>query len=594
MKRTLFRHVTGILMASLFLLTLVCACGGALAEGEPSLRFEEAEISIPVRYTARVTPVAENVENPRSLKYVWTSDDEQIATVQNGTVKGVSAGDTVITCSTELPDGKQLSCTLTAHIVEPVKSVSIQTRANTKVDGGETLAIEYTVQPENATDPSLTWESSDPDIATVDSFGVVTAVAAGKVNITATTNDGSKKQARVQLYVPAMSCATEQLDVTEPEGASFEIGYYGADWEQNVTVKVTGDAFAWHAEQAGNTVTVHVVGETVGSGKLDFSDKKDPAGKFSVGIEIHSEAVPLSRQDPDLMDAVLTALDKPACTEALAALQGGEVVTRGATGEAATGLQQALADLGFSVEVTGTADQATMEALNKLMTSLGMKKVTQVDASVYAELLKLLLAATDEDAARDVMADAFGADVDTGAFMYLLGSARYSQGKYYSAMKAFESCEYRDWEKRASACVQTRPRNGEMWHNPDYVSNEAILIFSVNAVNKNDGYYFKVFAEDGTYVSSMFVNGSGRATAKLPGGIYKIMDAKGETWFGTDDLFGPEGEYEYMVFDEYDDDKYKTLLEAGYYWTITINTTGSEGGTGVGGESLDWDDLGAE
>ena len=586
MKRTL-RFV--ILLTALLLVSAV-----ALAEAEPSLRFEEAEISIPVQYTARVTPVAENVENPRALKYAWTSDDEQIATVQNGTVKGVSAGDAAITCSAELPDGTQLSCSLTAHIVEPVKSVSIQTKANTKVNGGETLALEYTVQPENATDPSLTWESSDPDIATVDSSGAVTAVSAGKVNITATTNDGSKKQARVQLYVPAMSCETEQLDVTEQEGASFEIGYYGEDWDQNVTVRVTGDSFAWHTEQTGNTVTVHVAGETVGSGKLEFSDKKDPAGKFSVGIEIHSEAVPLSRQDPELMDALLTALNRPACADALAALRGGEVITRGAAGEAATGLQQALADLGLIPEVTGTADQATMEALNKLLTSLGMKKITQVDASVYAELLKLLLAATDEDAARDVMAEAFGAEVDTGAFMYLLGSARYAQGKYYSAMKAYESSEYRDWEKRASACVQTRPRNGEMWHNPDYVSNEAILIFQVNAVNKSDGYYFKVFAEDGTCVSSMFVNGSGSASAKLPEGIYKIMDARGETWFGTDDLFGPEGEYEYMVFEEIEDDKYKTMLEAGYYWTITINSTGSEGGTGVGGETLDWDDLGAE
>ena len=73
MKKALCRHLTGILI--LFVLTLVCVGGVALADAEPSLRFEEEEISIPVRYTTRVSPVAENVENPRSMKYVWTSDD---------------------------------------------------------------------------------------------------------------------------------------------------------------------------------------------------------------------------------------------------------------------------------------------------------------------------------------------------------------------------------------------------------------------------------------------------------------------------------------------------------------------------------------
>lgn len=45
-------------------------------------------------------------------------------------------------------------------------------------------------EPDNATDKTVTWTSSDPAVATVDANGKVTAVAAGSATITATTADG--------------------------------------------------------------------------------------------------------------------------------------------------------------------------------------------------------------------------------------------------------------------------------------------------------------------------------------------------------------------------------------------------------------------
>ena len=56
--------------------------------------------------------------------------------------------------------------------------------------GGETLTLSATVNPEGATDKSVTWSTSDGNVATVDN-GVVTAVAAGTATITVTTTDGS-------------------------------------------------------------------------------------------------------------------------------------------------------------------------------------------------------------------------------------------------------------------------------------------------------------------------------------------------------------------------------------------------------------------
>jgi len=56
--------------------------------------------------------------------------------------------------------------------------------------GGATGTIVATVVPSNATNKNITWNSSDDGLATVNSTGVVTPIALGTVNITATTIDG--------------------------------------------------------------------------------------------------------------------------------------------------------------------------------------------------------------------------------------------------------------------------------------------------------------------------------------------------------------------------------------------------------------------
>ena len=71
----------------------------------------------------------------------------------------------------------------------PVKSVSVSSET-LEMKVGDEASLEATVLPEAASDKTVTWSSSNPNVATVDGEGHVTAVAAGTATITVTTTDG--------------------------------------------------------------------------------------------------------------------------------------------------------------------------------------------------------------------------------------------------------------------------------------------------------------------------------------------------------------------------------------------------------------------
>lgn len=128
-------------------------------------------------------------------KVAFSSSDEAVATVSdNGTVQAVSEGSAVITASAA---DTTATCrvAVTAAVDQPDTPVTPDTPAgkdlSLKAFGsevtvqfsfkvGETVPLEV-----DGTDATVTWSSSDSQIATVDASGVVTAVSSGKTTITA-------------------------------------------------------------------------------------------------------------------------------------------------------------------------------------------------------------------------------------------------------------------------------------------------------------------------------------------------------------------------------------------------------------------------
>ena len=130
-------------------------------------------------------------------KVTWKSSNTEVATVDtNGKVTGVKAGKAYVTVTTE--DGrKSAKCKVT--VADPrgtgkisVTGVTLNQSAMNLSAGGATGTLTATISPSNATNKKVTWTSSNSNVATVNSKGVVTPLTPGVATITATTAEGSK------------------------------------------------------------------------------------------------------------------------------------------------------------------------------------------------------------------------------------------------------------------------------------------------------------------------------------------------------------------------------------------------------------------
>ncbi len=97
-------------------------------------------------------------------------------------------GDYTLTAAYTTPPGitgEKLPITISISVIEevfPVENIALV---------GDTAQLTPIFTPENATDKSVTWSSSDDAIAEVDANGLVTFNARGNATITVTTNDGN-------------------------------------------------------------------------------------------------------------------------------------------------------------------------------------------------------------------------------------------------------------------------------------------------------------------------------------------------------------------------------------------------------------------
>ncbi len=163
--------------------------------------------------TATVSP-----DTATDKTVTWTSSDTSVATVADGVVIPVAAGTATITATA---GGKTATCTVT---VEPatvaVTGVSLnKTSIVLLTNGQNTETLTATVKPDDATDKTVTWTSSDESVATVDQNGKVTAIATGTATITAKAGD---KTASCTVFVNKVTITNSDYPFKDNDNTNFD------------------------------------------------------------------------------------------------------------------------------------------------------------------------------------------------------------------------------------------------------------------------------------------------------------------------------------------------------------------------------------
>lgn len=147
-------------------------------EGEANRSLLKGETA---QLTVKILP--ENTTETNK-KVNWESSDKKVATVdENGLVTAVGGGKAVITATTQVG-----ALTAQANITVNVNLTGITIKAPAgSIEEGKTMTLSVAAMPEDATEKveNVEWSSSDQSIAKVDNKGIVTAVKAGEVKITA-------------------------------------------------------------------------------------------------------------------------------------------------------------------------------------------------------------------------------------------------------------------------------------------------------------------------------------------------------------------------------------------------------------------------
>lgn len=261
--------------------------GISLSETTVELKLGETH-----QLTATVLP-----QNASNAEVTWYSDKESVATVsQSGLVTGVGPGETTVHAVTT-DGGKMASCLV--KVGTPVKGITLSVSSKTLYVGDPSLDISAALTPANATDKSLEWSSSDPEVASIAPGAALRAVIKplkpGKTTITATTKDGgftASCEVTVKRHVSGVSLNKASLTLYVGETESLAATVAPEDASDKSVVWSSGNSAV--ASVSNGKVTANKPGSAVI--KVVTNDLSKEAA-CTVTVKRHAESVELSQKE---------------------------------------------------------------------------------------------------------------------------------------------------------------------------------------------------------------------------------------------------------------------------------------------------------
>ena len=130
----------------------------------------------------------------------WLSTNESVAIVdESGLVRAIGGGTALIIATTE--NGVSASSEVVVDTAVEVENIRFTQRKLT-LEEGTALELQAVIQPDNATERTITWQSSDESIVTIDANGVATGVEAGTAIVTVETQNHLSATCEITVVHP--------------------------------------------------------------------------------------------------------------------------------------------------------------------------------------------------------------------------------------------------------------------------------------------------------------------------------------------------------------------------------------------------------
>jgi len=222
-------------------------------------------------FKATVTP------SGASETFKWTSSKPAVATVSSeGKLTAKSIGTAIITCSTT--DGSNLKATCKVTVGKAVTSLKLN-KDTINWTVGKSGSFKATVSPSDAINKSLSWSSSDPDVATITQSGKLTAVSEGVAIITCKTKDGSELEDTCKVTV-GKEVASVKLNAGTIKWPVGKTGYFKATVSPSDAIN---DSLLWsssNSKVAAITQSGKLTAVSVGTAVITCK-AKDGSGKYA-------------------------------------------------------------------------------------------------------------------------------------------------------------------------------------------------------------------------------------------------------------------------------------------------------------------------
>ncbi|MCD8235180.1 MAG: Ig-like domain-containing protein [Prevotellaceae bacterium] len=283
--RTFTTHLQTIIMM------VFCAIG-SVQNANASAKAGEASVYEGSTVTVKLADAYERtLRKSTGVSYQWYSENNSYATVTNSTrynatVKGIKATSSCkvyFKCSYFI-DG--FYRTMDFYYTITVKSTSVSVTSVTlnqssiSLKEGNTCQLSASVYPTNATNKNVNWSSSNTSVASVSSYGLVSAKSAGTATITCRAADGSGKYATCMVsvedatvYVSSITLNRSSLSLGVGETSQLSASVYPTT-ATNRSVSWTSDDPSVSTVSSSGFVTAKLAGTAVITCKA-----KDGSGK---------------------------------------------------------------------------------------------------------------------------------------------------------------------------------------------------------------------------------------------------------------------------------------------------------------------------